>query len=310
MSKPWPKASIDIGSNSILLLILDQVGGEYKVLVNESNITGLGRYLDKNGAFLEIAMQESREVLLKYRSICDQHKIEPKHVMITATEATRVAGNAKEFIQDIKNKTDLDIITITGEAEAYFSTQGILFDSKINQEEVVIMDIGGASTELIKVRTQNKEILQSFSMPIGAVRMNNWIEEDVLDQKMGEVYASFSEGLDQMKTSKLFCVAGTMTSVGNMFLNNKKFEEDEVNGLEFDVHHIDKMFESYSDFSVEEFNQKFPFLGKRARTIKAGILLARSICQRLGIRSVYISTYGQRYGTILLDEIEDKYVFR
>lgn len=304
------RASIDIGSNSMLLLLAEVKNGEISILENESYVTGLGRDLDKNGEFLEVAMQDSYEVFKKYYSLCLKHKMDTSKVVVTATEASRVSKNSKSFFEKIKNEFGFHVQIISGEAEAYYSTTGILFDNRITESEITIMDIGGASTELIKVDVKNKKILESFSMPVGAVRLTDWSLEKKRDEKFNKVLNEFLSQLNKVKTEKLYCVAGTMTSVGNMFLNNKSFVEDEVNGLEFSTIEIDKMIKKYSDFSPEAFLEHYPFLGKRSNTILSGLILSRTILERLEAKNVYISTYGLRYGTLLAGEIKNDFLYR
>ena len=86
------KASIDIGSNSILLLAAN-IGAEVNIVLNESHVTGLGRDLDLNQEFIDIAMNESFNVLKDYTHACKKIGIEPKDIIVTATEASRVAKN-------------------------------------------------------------------------------------------------------------------------------------------------------------------------------------------------------------------------
>lgn len=304
------KASIDIGSNSILLLVAKQTDDHFKVLENEARVTGLGRNLDENGTFLEVAMEESYQALKAYTELCADHGIKSCDIIATATEASRVSSNSNIFFKKIKQEFGLDIVTITGDGEAYYSTKGILFDSKINEQFITIMDIGGASTELIKVDTKTHEIHHSFSMPVGAVRMNNWMAAGLGEEKLENVLSNFAEDLEKVKGDRLYCVAGTMTSVANIYLKNKLFKEEEVNGLEFSTAIVKEMESSFSKLSNADFLSKFPFLGKRSLTIFSGITLANNIFKNLGTSELYISTYGLRYGTILAGKIKEKYVWK
>lgn len=302
------RASIDIGSNSILLLLAKMSDGFIEVLENESSITGLGKDLDASGVFAQDSMRDSFDALEKYQQICRKHCFDPAQITATATEASRVAKNAPEFYAMVKEKLKIDVKIITGEAEAHYSAMGILFDKKINDDEITIMDIGGASTELIRVDTRLKKILHSFSMPVGAVRMTNWNEQGNRKEKLNLILKDFESDLLQVKTKKLYCVAGTMTSVGNMYSGNTAFIENEVNGLEFEKTQVNEMLENYQKFSADDFLVKFPFLGKRSKTILSGLYLAESVLSGLGVESVYISTYGLRYGTLLAGEIKHEFI--
>jgi len=303
------RASIDIGSNSILLLVVD-VDNNFEVLANESNVTGLGRDLDKNKKFIQVAMDESFEVLKKYKKICHDLSVPADQIIATATEASRVSQNAFEFFKKVEQEIGLTIITITGEAEAYYSAIGVLFDKNIQDETITIMDIGGASTELIQVEKKPTHIISSFSMPVGVVRMNNWQEEAIRLEKLEKILDDFSAQISKVSCTKLYCVAGTMTSVGNMFLKLKTFEETQVNGLEIKTTDINEMLIRYETFTPDQFLEKYPFLGKRAKTIYSGLLLSKTILDKLGTSDIYISTYGLRYGTILSGSIKDHYVWK
>ena len=184
-----------------------------------------------------------------------------------------------------------------------------MFDKKIVGSDVVVMDIGGASTELIKMNTFNRSIKYSFSMPVGAVRMMDWQRDGVLDKNLNKVIEEYEVELMNMRTKKLFCVAGTMTSVGNIYLGNESFIEDQVNTLEFETINLSKMLTRFKDFTAEELLQKYPFLGKRSKTIYPGLILADKITSILNSKSVYISTFGLRYGTLLTGLVEEKYEF-
>jgi exopolyphosphatase/guanosine-5'-triphosphate,3'-diphosphate pyrophosphatase len=304
------KASIDIGSNSILLLITEKTEDGFQVLENEANVTGLGRDLDENGAFIEIAMDESYIVLKSYIELCASHGIQSNEVIATATEASRVSNNSHTFFKKMKKDFGLEIVTITGDGEAFYSTKGILFDSNIKEHFITIMDIGGASTELIKVDTKTQNIHHSFSMPVGAVRMNNWIAEGCSEERLKTIFTNYSEDLAKVKGARLHCVAGTMTSVANIYLKNKQFIEEQVNRLEFSAKIVNEMESSFLTFTSDDFLAEFPFLGKRSLTIYSGITLANKVFEELGTSELYISTYGLRYGTILAGEIKEEYVWK
>lgn len=302
------KASIDIGSNSILLLIAQVESDKIiEVIENHSNVTGLGRNLDENSTFIDEAMNDSRRVLLEYTSIIKKHNIDINEVIVTATEASRVSLNAKTFFDEVSNETGLKFNIITGEAEAYFSTKGILIGSQ--SDDMVIMDIGGASTELILL--ENRELVNSFSMPMGAVRVKNWIEKNVLDENISRVTDSFRDELNNLvPTSYLHCVAGTMTSVANMDLDNKNFEENQVHGHKMSSSRLKELLDNYKDFTAEQFLERFPFLGKRSQTIKAGLILANSVVDYLKVETIEVSTYGLRYGTLVEGAIKDGFIFK
>lgn len=304
------RASIDIGSNSILLLAGEFNNNQFVELLNESNVTGLGRDLDVNKKFLDISMQESLEVLKQYSDLVKSHDIDPADVVVTATEAARVAQNASSFFDKVKQHTGLNVQIISGQAEAYYSSKGIMFNTQFEQEQIVIMDIGGASTEIIEINTQTGHINTSFSMPFGAVRVTNWISNNEQVEKISQIKNDFSKELNSINTSKLFCVAGTMTSVANMYLGHKDFQEKKIHGLSFGVQEVQNLLQKHQDNSPDKYLEHFPFLGKRSKTITGGMIVATTVFSWLNIDNIEISTYGLRYGTLEEGFIADEYLVK
>jgi exopolyphosphatase / guanosine-5'-triphosphate,3'-diphosphate pyrophosphatase len=291
------RASIDIGSNSVLLLIAQvEPFVEFEKL---SEVTALGRDLDKTNHFHVDSMKDTYDALLKYRDLCLKYEIAPSNIIATATEASRVAKNAREFFVKVKSELGIDVKIIRADEEARLTTKGILFNTTFDEEEIVVMDIGGASTELIKVRIDNFQILDSISLKVGSVRVTDWIRDGHFANALSKLLADNSQKLDYFQTKTLYCVAGTLTSMGNMFLENQEYIESEVHGLELKKIDIEKMFQKYSNWKPEQLLEKFPFLGKRANAIAGGISLTTHLLQRLKVERVVVSTYGLRYGTFL-----------
>ncbi|MCT4642630.1 MAG: hypothetical protein N4A33_10085 [Bacteriovoracaceae bacterium] len=305
------RASIDIGSNSILLLIGKFIGDKFEQLYSDSIVTSLGYKLDELGHFHEESMRNSMEVFLNYRKKCDEFGVEPNNIIATATEASRVASNAKDFFDSVYENTQIEVTIITSDAEAYYSANGILFDrNESTPKEIFVMDIGGASSEIIHLNTKNIEIKNDFSFPMGAVRATNWNENKVLEQNIERIYNDFKKNIDISQTKILHCVAGTMTSVANLFINHQQFDEVKVNGYELSVKDIKDIYKDISGLNAQSILEKYPFLKKRSKTIVGGIYVALKIFDWLGVEDVIISTYGLRYGTIREGFIKDEYRYR
>lgn len=302
------RASIDIGSNSVLLLIGDVSHGKLNVIAKDSHVTSLGKELDKNKAFHPDSMKDTYDAIKAYAEACDKYEIPRDKIIATATEAARVAGNALDFFEKIARELNVHVTIITSEAEAYFSTKGILFDSKFNDELITIMDIGGASTELIKVNTKTFQILETISMPVGAVRCTQWLQDDLFVQNLQKVFLDFRNAIDKFQTKDLYCVAGTVTSLGNMHLQRKEFVEDDVHGLVLKVEDVDNLFKKFSNTTPEAFLEEFPFLQKRSQSIRGGLHLTYHIAHRLLVKELTISTYGLRFGTLLEGKIKKEYI--
>lgn len=309
MSKNEIRASIDIGSNSVLLLVAKVDSQNLEVLENLSEITSLGKDLDKNKEFHPESMDLTKAALKSFVETCKSRGVKPSEVIVTATEASRVAKNAKAFFQDIQSDLGLKINIITSDAEAYFSTKGIHFEGEFESETITIMDVGGASTELIRVNTKTLEILESVSLPIGSVRSSNWLEDSLFVQNLQKVFLDHRLLLDKYQSKELYAVAGTVTSLAAMHLELQEYDDKKVHNLTLKTEDVDNLFKKYSEATPEILLEKFPFLKKRARTMRGGLHLMYHLLHRLLVKEIIVSTYGLRYGTLIEGGIKKEFLY-
>ena len=300
------RASIDIGSNSILLLISEFKNGKFEDIENEVTITSLGRGLDENKKFLDKSIDATFDALKSYKKIIKRYDLTPDETIVTATEASRVAENAKSFFEQVKKKLGFDVSIINSEGEAFYTAKGVVTGAGLQSEDITIMDIGGASTELIKVKTEPFSIVETISLPVGSVRAYDWIEEGIFQEKMEKIFKDF--GLGSYKTQNLLCVAGTMTSIGAMILGLSNFQESSVNDSEVQFSKFCEYLEKIKVLDEDTLKVQYPFLGKRSKTIVSGARVARAIGLELEVESFKISTLGLRYGVLLEDKIQEKFM--
>ncbi len=302
------KASIDIGSNSVLLLAADYNPNSQetiKEILNLSFITSLGKDLDKTKKFHPDSMQSTYEALLCFKNELKKININSSDVLVTATEASRVATNAKDFYIKIKNELGFTVKLISSEGEAYYTAKGVASGIGYCESELVIMDIGGASTELIRIQLNPFEISSTISLPVGSVRATDWRNEGSFDEKITHL---LDQNFSNYSTSSLVCVAGSMTSLAAMFIRLDVYDDKKIDGLFIDYLDFKKFSEGLQGIASEKLIEEFPHLGKRAPMVAAGARVAQLIGEKLNIKNMKISTRGLRYGTLMESEINDKYI--
>jgi exopolyphosphatase/guanosine-5'-triphosphate,3'-diphosphate pyrophosphatase len=293
------KVSIDIGSNSVLLLAVEvnpQSNQIEKEILNLSHVTSLGKDLDKNKSFLPETMRATFEALAEYKNQIEKIGLKVEDVVVTATEASRVASNAKGFYDDVFKKLGFKTILISGEEEAYYTALGVVSGKRISNEELVIMDMGGASTELIRVINKPFKITSSTSLPVGSVRATDWREALEFDFKMKSI---LENNFANYQTDTLLCVAGSMTSLACIYKGLRAFDDKIIDGLKIEFSTFKNFSYDLQKTSVENLHLLFPYLGKRAPMLPAASAVAVLIGEKLGIKNIEISTRGLRYGTIL-----------
>ena len=277
--------------------------GKIKELEMEERISALGKNLDQIKNFDPQSMQDTFDALNDYRHIIEKQGVKLDQTLVTATEAARTATNAKSFFRDIEDRLGFRVHVITPEGEAYYTYRGVVQNDTSNIS--VIMDMGGASTELIKVSDGSLEGMISF--PMGAVRGSDWRMNSVFDERVQDILASERSRVDSFQTSCLIGVGGTMTSLAAISKNMMDFDRESIEGCTIDYRDLKNCVEEIERQSEEDLNKKFPFLGKRIKSIKAGGHLALIIGEFLRIQSWKISTRGLRYGTILDGTINERF---
>lgn len=318
------RAAIDIGSNSILLLVCEiEIVSNHKskiekILVNESRITSLGKGLLKTQSFSEEAMNDSFNALKEYCKIIEAENVADSEIIVTATEASRVANNAKMFFDKIRDELQLHVTIISGDGEAYYTAQGVLTNESVLKQfrknknsAIVIMDVGGSSTELIfapqSADIAKKKYLESISLPIGAVKALDLINMGQFEKFMHELLSSNLYSFEKFENDTVICVAGSMTSVTAMLLNLQIYRDDKVDGQSIMIDELREFYNKISNYDVQTLGNRWQFLGKRVVSIRAGVLVALQVLQKLRTKHILISTRGLRYGTIIEGCIQENY---
>jgi exopolyphosphatase/guanosine-5'-triphosphate,3'-diphosphate pyrophosphatase len=251
-------------------------------------------------------MAETFRVLNDYKKLVIENGGDVRKTVVTATEASRVAENAQFFFKKIEREIGFKIQIITSEGEAYYTSFGVSKSAEDSRDFAVIMDIGGASTELIKVNLKKFEVYKSISLPVGAVRATEWIAANIYSEKIQKVFEAYP--MEDFITDNLISVAGTMTSLGAMLKKLKEYDDKMVQGTKIDLGRFEHFVKEISNVKESILAERFPFLGKRVKTIIGGACVAYDFARRLAVKSLEVSTYGLRYGTLFSGEIDEKFI--
>ena len=162
-------ASIDIGSNTLLLLIADDASGSLRRVVDECDFGRLGQGMANSSRLHPDAVERSMAIVKRYREILNQH--EPLRIACVATQAIREAENRDEFVKPAEDLLGTPIEIIAGQREADLVARAVSHSfPELCEKELVVVDVGGGSTEFIHIR--NRALVSLKSVPIGAVRLS------------------------------------------------------------------------------------------------------------------------------------------
>lgn len=298
------KASIDIGSNSVLLSICEVLPGRIDEIISGSHVTSLGRDLDKTKRLNIEAKVKTLEALKEYRAQIDEQGIPKSAIVVTGTEVLRAALDAPEFIVEIEKVIGAELHLLTGEGEAYYTAKGVAFSNEIKTSNVFIMDMGGASTELIHFNKDELKIIKTVSLPVGAARSTQWLEDQNFDHKMNTIFAQYD--LIPYQTESLVCVAGSMTTLAAMVAGLREFSAQKLEGLTISIEKFNQFCQALEQLEAAQLPVHYPVAASRAKTIQAGARAARILFEKLKVKQLVISTFGLRHGTIAAEVIDGR----
>lgn len=219
-------AVIDIGSNSVRLVIYDIFGSHFTPVYNEKILAGLGRDLRRTGCLSEEGKIQCRDALARFSNIISARGLPAP--LVGATAALREAEDAPNFVAKVKAETGLDISPISGAEEARLSALGLL--SNNDRRAGIGADLGGASLELMRVGPELKRDgakIEGVSLPLGpfdAVGGN-------LSELKTEDYAARIEDLDSIltKTPTYLDDEETLYLIGGAWRNLASIHQQRIN---------------------------------------------------------------------------------
>ena len=292
-------ASIDLGSNSTRMLIADITNGTITTIYKEHQVTRMADKLSESKIISKEATKRVLKVLAGYFKTINKNNIE--NIQIVGTAALRDAKNSQEIIQLIERKFGFEVDIVSGEEEGVLTSVGVL-NSLGSLENFLIVDIGGRSTEFIY--DDDKKIV-SKSINIGVVSLSE-LFFDILPPPEKSVLLAREYIENNLLESNEFHgrllvgVAGTFTSLASIFLEQTQFNEKEIHLTELKNEDVFKISNELLHLNEPQIITKYKGLDpKRAKTIQAGILLAKEIISKYNVNSIKVSNSDILEGLIL-----------
>jgi exopolyphosphatase/guanosine-5'-triphosphate,3'-diphosphate pyrophosphatase len=297
-------ASIDIGTNTVLLLIAEvNLNNNLNItpIKNEVRMPRIGQGTKKNRIISPDKLELLFTVLEEYKKIIEDHKCDL--VILTGTNAFRLASNTSLIISQIKERFNYDLKVITGDEEAEYAFWGAL-SSLIDISNTLVIDIGGSSTEIIS-GNKNK-ILSKVSLQIGSVvaTENFLLHTPPLQSEIKKLELEIIKLISNIRfidrPEKTIAIAGTATTVACMILGIKDFDELLVSNFVIEYKMIIKLLNDIFKLNASDILIKYGrVMQGREDIILAGIVILSQVMKSFGLENVMVSTRGIRYGAII-----------
>ena len=296
-------AAIDIGSNSIRLVVAEaQAGGRYRILDEERETTRLGRSLAANGDLDNQSIDDSLAALRRFKSIVAGLGVEG--VRAIATCAVREATNGPDFCRRVKEELDLDIEVIDADLEAHLAFQSVRRRFDLAGKNIVLADIGGGSTEIVVASGELIETI--YGTKLGAVRL---AEKFGADLAIDANFARLKRWIDaelRRTTDKpaaplhlLIGSGGTFTSLAAMIMASRGLSRLPAAGCRATRADVCHLIDRLRKMTPDERRQMPGLNADRVDIIVPGLAVIDAVMRRFRVNTLQVHVYGVRDGLLL-----------
>ena len=286
-------ATIDIGSNSVRLVVYDVLSRSPTPLFNEKVMCGLGRKLTITGKLSDEAMSRALKALRRFRVLCQTLKVD--HIYALATAAARDASNGEEFIAKAEEACGTHIEVISGTREALLSGYGIV--AGFHKPHGVMGDMGGGSLELAYVKDDH--VGTGISLPLGSLALQDASGGSLKKaEKMARDFLEHVPFLDMLEGRTFYAIGGTWRSLLRLYMTQNNYPLKVMHGYALPAREIASFLEHVQSKPLNEIAQINTISESRRETIAYGACLLSEIIRRGNPKEVVISASGVREGRL------------
>jgi exopolyphosphatase/guanosine-5'-triphosphate,3'-diphosphate pyrophosphatase len=279
-------AAVDLGTNSTRLLVADVDGGRLAEIARRLTITRLGEGVDERRRLLPVAIARVRNCLVTYRR--ELEALGAERTLAIATSAVRDAENGEAFLGEIEWSYGFETRLLSGDEEAALTVRGVTA-GRPPLDDVLVVDIGGGSTEL--ALTAGGEVSFATSLDVGCVRLTErFLASDppALDE-LAAAASYIRSLLPALEAADAIGVAGTVTTLATLDLDDAEYDPSRTHGHRIPFASIDRQLERLAGMTLDERLAVPGIEPGRAPVIVAGIVVLREIMSAYGLEVIEAS---------------------
>jgi exopolyphosphatase / guanosine-5'-triphosphate,3'-diphosphate pyrophosphatase len=295
-------AALDVGSNTVLMLVVECHRGKTpSVLADLSRITRLGRGVDACGKLDPESAGRTLDTIAEFSD--KARALGARKILGAATAALRDAADGLDFLAEVNRRAGTTVEIISGETEAqlsYLSTRQGLGISPL--ESLLIVDIGGGSTELI--RAEPGKALEVVSLQLGSVRLTERIirHDPPAANETETLRVVMDDALNQLgwqyRPAGLVGIAGTVTTLCAISLGLQRYSAESIHGSRLGRAEIARLIGLLGSIPLEA-RQKLPGMEPgRADVLFAGAMILERVMNYFRCEELIVSDQGVRWGLI------------
>ncbi|WP_455465498.1 exopolyphosphatase [Bartonella sp. B39] len=286
-----PVAVIDIGSNSVRLVIYEGLVRSPTVLFNEKVLCGLGQGVAKTGFLEEKSMKMALQTLKRFHALCRQ--IGAYDVYTLATAAAREAKNGSAFIQNAENVLQNKIYLLSGNEEALYSAYGVI--STFYQPKGISGDLGGGSLELIGI--DNSYVGEGITLPLGGLRLRYLSNNDIaVATKIAHEHFGKSAIVRKGMARCFYAVGGTWRNLAKLHMATKHYQLPVMHGYEVDAVEMEDFLRFVVSGNIDNMKGISAISKNRRQLLSYGAIVLIELIQSMGFEKIIFSGAGVREG--------------
>jgi exopolyphosphatase / guanosine-5'-triphosphate,3'-diphosphate pyrophosphatase len=286
-----PVAVVDIGSNSVRLVVYDGLRRSPAPVFNEKILCGLGKGIAITGKLDPSAVVRATAALKRFKALAKQ--IGCSEVYAVATAAAREASNGPEFIEQAEHSLGAGIDILTGKEEARYAALGVV--AGIPEADGVVGDLGGGSLELIDVK--DSKLFDGVTLPLGPLRLIDMSGDNMgRARKLVDEYLADAKVLEALKGRSFYAVGGTWRNLARVHLAHAGYPLHVLHQYTMTRQQARSIAELVSGMSSSALKDVKDVSKSRSNTMPFGSMVLERLIEIGKPKDVVCSVYGVREG--------------
>jgi exopolyphosphatase / guanosine-5'-triphosphate,3'-diphosphate pyrophosphatase len=288
-----PIAVIDIGSNSVRLMIYEGLTRSPTPIFNEKVLAGLGREVQSTGLLAPDAIDRALQALNRFRALCDTLQV--PRVWAIATAACRDARNGPAFIAQAERVCRTDIKVLSGQREAQLTALGVV--SGIHDPDGIVGDLGGGSLELVDVK--GAKVRAGLTLPLGGLAL-----QDAADGSIKKAERIVEHALDDVRLLRrgedrtLYAVGGTWRALARLHMWQTGYPFHVMHGYRMSAREALEFSRLVHRVNPESLSQIDMINSARRALLPYAALVLENLVREIEPKDVVVSVLGVREGLL------------
>jgi len=299
-------AVIDIGSNSLRLVVFERLNATLLPLLNEKVMCGLGRGIARTGRLNRDGVELAYDNLQRFVALA--RALEVDHLMAIATAAVREASDGRKFAAEVERRCGIPVRIVDGAEEARLSAAGVL--AGIPGADGVVADLGGGSVELVRINASGGHAIgDGISLPLGPLRLAELADNPV---KLAATIEETVDGADLLRAAAgktLFLVGGAWRAIARLHMEHTRYPLHIIHQYTVSRRSAEDFLEVLSPMSRRSLERIATINRKRLEVVPLAAMILYRLLQVAAPSRIMFSAYGLRegyaYGLVQSDPTAD-----